>query len=417
MTAIAKKFYNLFWSDPTCQQIFSVNKSQLLEDEVELIVSKEKFYARRLVLTNSQKRKAGTKIIKRAENENIELIHKLEDAVKKYLDETRLETYVMNKFGKTIKKINEDLNTSGGWFKLAFKLIETLNDEKSLFKLLSDYHLIPESIENKQQFVEYYEKEFTSHLKEFIKKENLSDLAISIDLISTFYNYKTKNNLLSATKHYTDILYNEENYKNRLDFFDSLYEISVIKGGILKGYYECVNCPPNTFSGIVTTDIKPSKLKLKCPQCLSELLYIIPYELDETIYKHIVNKDGLLIYAVQYLLEKSNYSFQLNQTFLTDIEVDICLINGQNQIYEIIEVKMFKTNRPDDTQIGNIKTAVSQMKTTIDKLCQIDLGFKTIKHSIVTNISSDSIYNKVQKELEQDLIEYQISIYSIQDFY
>lgn len=222
-------------------------------------------------MTNSKKRKSGIQIAKRAENESIELVYNLQSAAKKYFDEAKIETYVMSRFGKAIKRIEKDITTTGGWWKLAMKLVGSLDSEKDLFKLLADYDLIPKEIEGKEQFVIYAENEFKSHLKGFMKTENLSELAITIDLISTFYNHKIKNNLVSATKHYTDLLYDNENYIDRLDFFDNLYEINVIKGGKLKSYYECVNCPPNTFNGVLTLDIKPSSLKLKCPSCAKEL--------------------------------------------------------------------------------------------------------------------------------------------------
>lgn len=417
MTIVDKKFYHLFWTDSICQAIFSSHKTQLLEDEVELIVTKEKFYAQRLVLTNSQKRKSGTQIAKRNENENIELIHNLQTATKRYFDETKIESYINNKFGKAIKTVEKDLTKTGGWLKLAIKLVSSLDSEKDLFKLLADYHIIPKEIENIEQFGKHVESEFNTHLTAFLKRENLSDLAISIDLISTYYNHKIKNNLVSATKHYTDTLFDNENYQDRLDLFDNLYEIGVIKGGKLKSYYECVHCPPNTFNGILTLNIKPSSLKLKCPSCAKELFYIVPYELDNEIYNNIVHKDGILFFAIQYLLEQYNYKFIPNHHYPPDIEFDFCLLNEEQLIYEIIEVKMFKTDRPEDTQLSNIRDAVAQIKKAINKLVTIYPDYKTIPKSIVTNISSDSICKLAKKELDKDLKEYNIAFYTICDFY
>jgi hypothetical protein len=416
-TAIVKKFYNLFWTDQTCQTIFSTHRTQLLEDEVELIVTKEKYFAQRIVLTNSQKRKGGLQILKRNENENIELIHNLQTAAKKYFDEAKLENYIKEKFGTSIKKIETDLARTGGWLKLAMKLIGSLDDEKDLFKLLSDYDFIPKEIQNKEQFGKFIENEFNLRMKEFLKKENLSDLAISIDLVSTYYNHKIKNNLFSATKHFTDILYDNDNYQDRLFFFDNLYEMGVIKGGKLKSYYECVNCSPNTFNGVMTINIKPTNLKLKCPSCSKELFYIVPYELDKSIYDNIVHKDGLLFFAIKHLLEQYNYRFIHNAIQQPDIEIDFCLLNEQNLIYEIIEVKMFKTDRPDDTQIGNIREAVSQTKKMIDKLVTVNPDYKTVQKSIVTNITNDTVYKTARRELEKDLKEYNITFYTIMDFY
>lgn len=417
MNAIDKKFYNLFWTNQTCQSIFSVHKAQLLEDEVELILSKEKFYAQRLVLTNSEKRKTGLQVTKRTENESIELIHNLQNAVKKYFNEEKIETFFMGRFGKTIKKLETDLSKTGGWLRIATKLIGSLDEEKSVFKLLADYHLIPKEIETKEQFGQYVENEIKKQTKEFLNKQNLSDLAISIDLLSTYYNHKIKNNLVTATKHFTDILFDKENYQNRLLFFDELFEIGVLKGGKLKGYYECVNCPPNTLNGILTTNIKPSKLELKCPNCNGKMLYIVPYELEKSIYENIVHKDGLLFLAIKSVLDNENYKYVENQTFLKDVEIDFCIKSDSEQITEIVEVKMFKTDRPDDTQIGNIREAVSKLKLATDKLIEIDLGFKTVHKSLVTNIENDFVYKQAKLQLENDLKTYNINLYTMNDYY
>ncbi|MBK6979785.1 MAG: hypothetical protein IPH28_24055 [Cytophagaceae bacterium] len=223
MIATEKKFYNLFWTNPTCQTIFSVHKAELLEDEVELILSKEKFYAQRIVLTNSQKRKTGVQVAKRTENESIELIHNLQSAAKKYLDGDKIEKYIKGRFGRTIKKIEADLSKTGGWLKIITKLLSSIDDEKGFFKFLSDYYLIPKEIETKEQFGLYVETELKTQTKAFLKQQNLSDLAISIDLVSTYYNHEIKNNLISATKHFTDILFDIENFQDRLLFFDELY--------------------------------------------------------------------------------------------------------------------------------------------------------------------------------------------------
>ena len=87
-------------------------------------------------------------------------------------------------------------------------------------------------------------------------------------------------------------------------------------------------------------------------------------------------------------------------------------------IYELVEIKMFKTDRPEDTQIGNLRSAVGQLKKIIDKLStEVDERFKSIQHSIVTNIYNDSVYKKANIELMQDLNEYNIKIYTIEDYY
>ncbi|KAF5040499.1 hypothetical protein DSECCO2_532850 [anaerobic digester metagenome] len=263
----------------------------------------------------------------------------------------------------------------------------------------------------------YVEKEIIVNLKNFVKKENLFDLAISIDLVSTYYNIKLKNNLVNSIKHYTDILYDEDNFNDRLELFDTLFEMSVIRGGKLKSYYECVNCPPNTYNGILTLDVKPSKLKMKCPNCKHELFYVVPYELDKTIYNHIVHKDGLLFFAIKYLLQNYDYKFSPNVVCPPNLEFDFCLINESGMYNEIIEVKMYKKDRPIDTQVKNLKDAVSQVKKAVDKLCDFDPNYKLIPKSIVTNLSDEKVFSIIETDCAFDLKEYNIQLYSIKGFH
>ena len=352
----------------------------------------------------------------RNQNENIELLHELKTAASRYFNEERIETFLKQKFGKAIEKIEADLSKPSGLIKLGMKLVGSLEDEKDLFKLLADYKLIPKEITNSEEFSQMIEDEFNSQTKEFMNKQNLSELAISIDLLSLFYNNKIKNNLVSATKHYTDILYDSENYSNRLDLFDNLYEIGVLKGGKLKGYFECVKCSPNTFNGVITSDLKPSNLKIKCPGCGKEVLYIIPYELEKSIYNHIIHNDGILFFAIQYLFQEHQTKHLSNHKLLGDIEFDFCLLNEDGLVEEIIEVKMFKTDRPIDTQVGNIRSAVAQIKKSIDKMVKIESGYKHISKSIVTNINDDEVYKIANSQLKSDLDQYNIDIYTIDDF-
>jgi hypothetical protein len=414
MNLLEKKFYHLFWTDNTCSEIFSKHKSQLLEDEVELILSKEKFYAQRIVLTNSYKQNKNTYLQKRIEGKEIELVHEFRLSFEKHLNFDQLEAFLKKKFGRTIKKVEKEIEKGG--IKLLISILTSISSEEGTIKFLKSYYLIPKEIDSLDKLTRYIEEEFRKYIKEFLNKRNLSELALSIDLVSSYYNNKIKTNLLDSIKHYTTVLYDTDNFNSRVDFFDHLYEIKVLNGGKLKGTYECIHCPTNTFNSIVTTDIKPSKLKLNCPNCRKELLYIIPYELDGTIYQHIISQDGILFHALQYLLEENNYSFLINQKYLQDVEIDICVTNN-SKIVELIEVKMFKTDRPSDTQISNLRQAISQMKEIIKKLIEIDPNFQTIKHSIVTNISDNKIIQSAKTELTNDLREYNINIFSVHDYY
>jgi isopentenyldiphosphate isomerase len=417
MNAVQKKFFNLFWSETVCQQIFSKHRSELLENEVELIVSQETFFPQRIVLTNSQAQKVRKTAETRTENENIELVHRLQSTARKYLNDEEVEKYALSKLSRTIAKVENDISKEGGWVKLGIKIISSLDSEEDLFRLLTDYYLVPEGIRNMEHLLVYLEKKALEEFREIVRKENLYDLAISIDLISTYYNYKIKHNLLEATKHYTDTLYNDENFNSRLPLFDTLYETDVIIGGKLKGYYECVECGPNKFNGIITTDIKPSRLAFDCPSCKSNLLYMVPYEIDQGIYQNIIDKDGLLFHAIGYLLEKHNYAFVANSNYLEDVELDFVIKGNNGIITDIVEVKMFKTNRPLDTQVGNIRDAVSKIKKADTKLKTANLVPPKVQYSLVTNLTDEDVYKQALSQLKKDLIEFNINLYTIQDFY
>jgi hypothetical protein len=119
---------------------------------------------------------------------------------------------------------------------------------------------------------------------------------------------------------------------------------------------------------------------------------------------------------VQYLLEEHQFNFVSNQKFLGDVEFDFCIVNDEKEILEIIEIKMFKTDRPLDTQVGNIRSAVAQLKKAINKVEKEQIGYKTLYKSLITNITDDNVYNIAKSELSKDLQEYNINIYTANDF-
>lgn len=412
MTALEKKFYHLFWHDEVCQSIFLKPKTELLENEVELILSKEQAYPPRLVLTNSLKQKQFEETaLQRTEYQGIEVLHNLQTSAKKYLDEDKIKEYAERKFGKIINKIKEEIKDLDTLFEIGFDLVASLRSEKATLKFLNRFSIVPKGIKTLDELKKHYELEITTDIKKFLSNENLIELVLTIDLVSAYHNQRLKESLISATKHSTDVLYNSENFKSRVALFDKLYDINVITGKDFKSYYECVNCPPDTFNGIITTNIKPSKLAIKCPNCSKETYYIVPYRINEVIYRQIIHDDGLLIFAIKNLLEEKKIKFEVDKRFLQDVQIDVLLLNNDNLISEALEVKMFKTDRPKDTQIGNLRQCVGQIKKIKEKMQNAGQGdWNSLPYAVVTNITDEEVIKLATEELKQDLKDYNIHL-------
>jgi len=266
------------------------------------------------------------------------------------------------------------------------------------------------------------EKHFLEELKietrKFLQKENISELFLSIDDISKIYDSKLRDIILKSDKHYTKVLYKNENDwvpESRIKLFEDLFELGILKYGKSKSYYECVNCPPNTFSGLFNTNIPPGKLKLNCPACGEETFFAVPFEICEDIYKHIRHQDGVLFHAIHYLLREYSIRHNINVKIPEDIEIDMCILNGDT-IVEIIEVKMFKRDRPEDTKVENLKQTFRQIEKMREKLAKQHPDTCYLKYSIVSNIEDSETINKAKVSIGTKLKEMNVEIYSPEDY-
>lgn len=382
-------------------------------------MTKEDSFSKRILLTHSLAKGNDDIIESRRENESIEPLHEAKEALKRYFDEEKVLDFLKKKFGKFLHRLETEIDESeedeidGLIAGLFGKLIQ----DDSRLEFLKAYDLIPDEIADQDQLLKWSIVEGRKALQEFIRKDNLFDFSQYIDLINVASSNRTRQNLFTSLKHYSQTFYDGENYESRIKLFDRLFESKIIKGGQLRGHYECIECEPDTFSALTVTNMKPSNLKLSCPKCKNEMLYIIPYALDDAIFRDLISKDGLLGKAVPFLLDKREIQYETNVTQLDDIELDICLTNEKDEIVEIIELKMFKSNRPVDTQVTNIKKAVGQVKKAIDKLSNENEGFMEIRKSVIVNFPDQEVIANAQFLLKNDLSEYNIRIYNIEGFY
>lgn len=326
----------------------------------------------------------------------------------------RTQEYLDKRYGQTKALVKEE-HPELGVIGLIIELLECLSNESELISFLHKYKIIPEEVMNFQSLGRYAEGEFIREMSKFFKKEEVADLLGSIDDISDVYNSILKESLINANKQVTDRLFDHEDYQERIEIFENLYEIGVLSGGYFKSYIECTNCLPKTFSGYFTCDITPSKLHFLCPNCGQEVYYMVPYQIHRGLYDHIVDKDGILVNAISYLLDQHKVKYEKNKNLEDENEIDFVIMKGEI-VTTLIEAKMFRTDKSDDALISNLLEAVTQVKKTKDKLVKVNERYRSLEYIVISNITDRSIYNVAKNKCSNDIDDYKIHLMSPDDF-
>lgn len=418
-TSHQEKFYNLFWKNDCCQQLFLLHKEELLlKEEIEIGEEKKHFYLPRFVISNSLKRPKAIGVVEqRIENRTIDSNSSLQLKSDKNLSEEKITRYFNEKFGKPIELVTKKLN--GNQFtqiKFIAEVLNSLGSEKRLMKLLHKYEAVPKNIRNFTELSAWFDKSIQKEVQKLIKPEHFTDLLSAADEIANHYSNFHYNSLLDAHEFYTDILFEKEGYQDRLAMLDSLYECKVLEGGVNKTYYECTHCDINVFSGSVTLNVTPSKVKLKCPNCNQEVFYLAPYRLHEDIVKDILAKDGLLSGAISYLLEGHKIKFQRNIKREADIELDIEIYNKLNTVTDIVEIKTLRTDKTEDVLISNLSEGLTKFIIAYDKLVQSNPKFRNVRFHYITNLDHAELYTQLRSTFRQQLRERPITIHTLATF-
>lgn len=412
-------FYNLFWTDELCQSFFLHHRSELLKlDQFDLKVTKRKYYSHKITLSSAIKNKAkkSKKTVEiRTKQKNLKTVKKLQNAFRQYFNEESITIFMKENFSKTEDKILT-LIDEGDWMQLIEDVVQAFRSESDFIEIAKEYYLLPRNINESQEVERYILQTINEQLSKFLKRNNIPDILFSVDNVSKYYDLLLKQDLMDGNSHVIDILRQKDDFKNREQLFDTLYEIGVLIGAKFKTYYECLTCPQGTFSGLMTTNMKPSSAKrIKCPRCKKSTYYLIPYYLNDEIFNDITSDDGILLAALEYFYEEKGIEYLSNYN-IGGREVDICLLNNNEEINEIIEVKIFKTNNTEDAKIGNIRSTVGQVKKTRKALSKLNSGFGTIQYSIITNYTSRDLLGKAKDEVIEDLRENNILLYNLRDF-
>ena len=149
MSEIKKIFYNIFWQNQACRNLFLLSKEELLDtkgidsDEGELSVSFP-----RIIISNISPTDQHHETIRyRTESSIIRSEAHLSNKFKAY--EPLITNFIQSKFGKSLEKFAKDVNESPGKIlKLIAKgiLANPERREQILIKTLQEYGFIGKQI-------------------------------------------------------------------------------------------------------------------------------------------------------------------------------------------------------------------------------------------------------------------------------
>lgn len=419
MTVISKQFFNIFWGSKVCRSIFLLHKTELLECKSVDIdgIEKEVFRPRIIVSNNFEKRETNTVLQLNADNLQLRVENSFD--YKSKILKPKIEVLIEQKFGKSIKKLEADLSSKTKALALFFKIAKTLANsekrEKSSIELLQKYGFIGNQINSFEELGKYLESILKKNLKNIISEEHLFHFYDTLELARFYYYSVMSKSMLKSNKILVEALHDQEHYQNRLELLSLLQDSGILYAGQSETYFQCLNCQPGTAFGSALLNIRVKNLnKFKCPVCQTPFFYLAPLFINNEVYQKIINKDGLLLFAVGDALQQSNYKFEYNHIIKPDIEVDI-IVWKYNHIHFLIEVKMFTLNSTERKLVQKIKKSLVEIKKQIDKL-KGNKDYESVKYVLVTNIMDEALLKQVREETFNDINNYNIEIQSIDRF-
>ncbi len=403
MTLIKKQFYNIFWQDKSCQNLFLLSKEELLETNSFNSDNYNYSYSlNRIIISNVEEKDLRFDTIKyRSENYDF----KLGDSIEQKVDFFKpiLEDFFNKNFKKAFEKLSTDIDKNG--WKFFIKIVKLFSNEKKIEqKIIKELHLygfVGKHLKSFEDLENNFKNKFLpSKGKELINENTIDTFLQTIKYIKEIYVNQSYKKLYDTNQILVNTLNSEDSFNSRLTLFHYLYESGILISSDDDAFVECSNCEPGTYKGVFQLHINPQKLKnLKCPICSGELTYFIPYKLHNDIYKIIKDQDGLLLNALCNKLEENEIKYKINQNFLNDLEVD-CLFFHENK-YFVIETKMYKINTTRNKIKSKIKKHYGKLVKDVKKLSTLD-EFKEleIKPLLLLNINDNNLLKEAVSELK-----------------
>jgi hypothetical protein len=405
MSEIKDIFYNLFWQNKACQNLFLLSKEELLDTKsIPIIdIDSRSISFPRIIISNVDKEADSREIIKyRTEGGLIKSEASVNSKIEKY--QPLFTSFIENKFEKPLEKITKELYDDPSIIAgVIMNIVVNSPDKKEeiIIKELQRYGFIGKHINSLTEAKEFFKKEiFTKNIKDILSEENIWNFFELLKSLKDIYINESYKSLYESNQVLVNSLFDFDDFINRLKLFNHLYEAEIISASHEDAYVECTNCPPGAYRGTLQLKINPLKLKdFKCPICGNSLNYYVPYELHPEIYGIIKSKDGLLLDALRNLLTSHQIHYEVNQTFLNDIELD-CLFYKEKESIYVVECKMYKINTLPQRLKSKMKEHYAKLLADVKRLEEEIFKNKEIVPILLVNITQEDIIFEVKEELE-----------------
>jgi hypothetical protein len=388
MSEIIKKFYNLFWQNKSCQNLFLLSKEELLDTTtIGSGANAFTFSLPRIIISNAQDNNHFETIKLRTENQNINIDTSLDSKIKYFTP--LIEQFFNTKFKKSIDRLVKDIESKG--ISMLFRFLKIAANEgtreQNIIFFLQEYGFVGNHIKTFKEIENDLERQFIPKKEnQLINEQTITTFFEGIKFAKELYVNHSYKKLYSTNQILTNTLNEDEDFNSRINLFHLLYESKIISPSTEDAFIECSNCEPGTYRGVFQLKLNPKKLqKLKCPVCSDVLTYFVPYELHSEIYTLIKKHDGLLLDAFCEILARKNITYRTNIHFINNIEVD-CIYEF-NFITYVVEAKMYKQNTTKDKLKAKVREHYGKLLRDVENLAVLpEFENKTIVPLLLVNI-------------------------------
>lgn len=407
MSVTRDVFYNLFWQNKACQNLFLLSKEEFLDSKtITLEENSTTISFPRIILSNIQSKDEHLfdKIKLRTETQSILTESVINSTFEKYAP--ILGTFLETKFGKSIELFLKDFSDNP-WSMVSPILLSFFTKdgkfEKRVMQLLHEYEFIGKHINTFTELETYVQKEaFSKNFKTLVSEQNLWTFFELLKSFKDIYVHEAYKGLYNSNQVLVSAYHDIDNFEDRLRLFSKLYESAIIKSSKEDSFIECTTCSPSTYKGVFQLRIDPERLReLKCPICNSRFTFYVPYELDMAIYNIVKAKDGLLLDALVHKLDGVKIKNEINSFHLNDIEID-CIYSIEKKTY-MVECKMYKQLTAELKLKKKFKEHFSKLINDIIRIQQEEnKTFEAIIPILLVNINNPKLLTETLVELRKD---------------
>lgn len=397
-------FYNIFWQDKACRNLFMLSKNELLDTKtIAYEGNRACFSLPRIIISNVSKDDDNKDALKfRAESHSLANESTIENAIGLY--EPILKQFFESKFGKAYNKFMTDFEENPMRFaiKHGLKIFMAEKPEEEVLKLLQSYGFVPKHLKSFKELEAFATREgIAKNYKKIVNEENyrmmhevlrsMKDLYLNINLQSLY----TSNQILVSSLHDTD------DFQSRIKLFSILYDQGIIEDSGEECFVECMNCKPGTHKGTLHLKINPKNLsKLKCIHCNDDLTYYMPYSLNDELFQLVDAKDGLIADVFMEICSQKDIPYDQNKQILNDIEIDG--IFELNNVNYFVEMKMYEHR-------AGLKKIASKIKEHAQKLADDLIRIRAeanpknleLKPILLVNVMDDRWLLDLEEELHE----------------